>query len=126
MTENEAINLHIGENLHRISTIEDFLRTNHHADDKECRKNINILTKINGVLQEIQKYRAIGTVEECRKAKEMSNSIDQCILHLRKNGYIVRKWTKDMQQDADECVELDEEGKSKDCGGCSCSVCLMQ
>lgn len=126
MTENEAINLHIGENLHRISTIEDFLRTNPHADDKKCRKNINILTKINGVLQEIQKYRAIGTVEECRKAKEMSNSIDQCILHLRRNGYIVRKWTKNMQQDSDECVALDEEGKSKDCGGCSCSVCLLQ
>lgn len=126
MTENEAINLHIGENLHRISTIEDFLRTNPHADDKECRKNINILTKINGVLQEIQKYRTIGTAEECRKAKEMSDSIDQCILHLRRNGYIVRKWTEDMQQDSDECVALDEKGKSKDCGGCSCSVCLIQ
>lgn len=53
-------------------------------------------------------------------------SVDQCILHLRRNGYIVRKWTKNMQQDSDECVALDEEGKSKDCSGCSCSVCLLQ
>lgn len=28
MTENEAIGLHIAENLHRIGVIEEFLRTN--------------------------------------------------------------------------------------------------
>lgn len=70
MTENEAIELHIAENLHRIEVIEEFLRTNSDADDKECKKNIQIFTKINGVLQEIQQYRAIGTVEECREARE--------------------------------------------------------
>lgn len=53
-------------------------------------------------------------------------SVDQCIIHLRRNGYIVKKWTENMQVDSDECIELDEKGKSKDCGGCSCSVCLMQ
>lgn len=58
MTENEAIELHIAENLHRIEVIEEFLRTNSDADDKECKKNIQILTKINGALQ------------ECRKAME--------------------------------------------------------
>ena len=73
MTENEAIKLHIAENLHRIEVIEKFLRTNSDADDKESRKNINILTKINGALQEIQQYRAIGTVEECREARERQN-----------------------------------------------------
>ncbi len=60
------------------------------------------------------------------KALRERSSVDQCILHLRRNGYIVKKWTKNMQVDSDECVELDEKGKSKDCGGCSCSVCLMQ
>lgn len=40
---------------------------------KECRKNIQVLTKINGVLQEIQEYKAIGTVEECQKAMERQN-----------------------------------------------------
>lgn len=70
MTEDEAIELHISENLHRISVIEEFLRTNTNRDDEECRKNIQVLTKINGVLQEIQKYRAIGTVEECQEVME--------------------------------------------------------
>lgn len=68
MTENEAIELHIGENIHRIGVMEEFLSTNPEADDKECRKNIQVLTKINGALQEIQKYRAIGTVEDITKA----------------------------------------------------------
>lgn len=126
MTENEAINLHIGENLHRISTIEEFLRTNPNADDKECRKNINILSKINGALQEMQKYRAIGTVEECREAMERYDNVERCITYLNRNGYIVKKWTKNIRVDSDECVELDKKGKSKDCGECSCSVCLMQ
>lgn len=56
----------------------------------------------------------------------MQDTISKCIAYLNRNGYIVRKWTKNMQQDSDECVALDEEGKSKDCGGCSCSVCLLQ
>lgn len=73
MTEDEAIELHISENLHRISVIEEFLRTNTNRDDEDCRKNIQVLTKINGVLQEIQGYKAIGTVEECQKAMERQN-----------------------------------------------------
>lgn len=43
------------------------------------------------------------------------NSIDQCILHLKRNGYIVKKFTKGMQADSNECVELEEKGKSKKC-----------
>ena len=70
MTEQEAIQLHIAENIHRIEVIEDFLITNSDANDKECRKNIDILTKINKALEEIQQYRAIGTVEECRAVVE--------------------------------------------------------
>lgn len=38
MTEQEAIELHIQENLHRISVIEQFLSTSPDADDKECQK----------------------------------------------------------------------------------------
>lgn len=70
MTENEAIKLHISENIHRIEVIEDFLMTNSDANDKECRKNIDILTKINKVLEEVQRYRAIGTPEECLRNKD--------------------------------------------------------
>lgn len=70
MTEKEAIGLHIGENLHRIAVIERFLRTNPNADEKNCKKNIEKLTKTNSALKDIRKYRELGTVEELREAKE--------------------------------------------------------
>lgn len=70
MTERRAIRLHINENLHRIEVTENFLRTNSDADDKVCKENIQILTKINGALQEIQQYRAIGTVDEIQNMKK--------------------------------------------------------
>lgn len=54
--------------------------------------------------------------EEIVKAKRL----------LEENGYTVKKWTRSMEEDANECVEMDEKGKSKDCCGCSYSVCLMQ
>lgn len=83
MTENEAIDLHIRENLHKISIIEEFLRTNPRADDKECRKNINMLTKANGALQEIQKYRAIGTVEEFSCMKSVQEKIERRVQEIK-------------------------------------------
>ncbi len=64
-------------------------------------------------------------LKELKKMRE-HGSVAQCILHLKRNGYVVKKFTKNMQMDSDECVALDEKGKSKDCAGCSCSVCLMQ
>lgn len=54
--------------------------------------------------------------EEIAKAKKL----------LTENGYIVKKWTHSMEEDANECEEMEEKGMSKDCYGCSCSVCLMQ
>lgn len=38
MTDQEAIQLHIAENIHRIEVIEDFLSTHSNVNDKECRK----------------------------------------------------------------------------------------
>lgn len=70
MTDQEAIQLHIAENIHRIEVIEDFLSTHSNVNDKECRKKIDILTKINKALEEVEQYRAIGTQEECREAVE--------------------------------------------------------
>lgn len=55
-------------------------------------------------------------IEEIKRAKIL----------LESNGYIVKKWTRSMERDANECGELAEQGKDKDCCGCSCSVCLMQ
>lgn len=70
MTEQEAIEIHIAENIHRIEVIEDFMHTNSDADDTVCRKNIAVLSKINGLLQIVQQYMEIGTPEECRAAVE--------------------------------------------------------
>lgn len=70
MTEQEAIEIHIAENIRRIEVIEDFMHTNYNHDDAVCGKNILVLSKINGLLQMVQQYRAIGTVEECRAAVE--------------------------------------------------------
>lgn len=63
-------------------------------------------------------------LKELQLLRKMDD-VDRYIYSLRKKGYVVKKWTKAMERDADECVSLDERGQSKDCGGCSCSVCLM-
>lgn len=58
--------------------------------------------------------------------KEMMDEIAKAKKLLVENGYIVKKWTHSMEEDANECVEMEEKGQQKDCCGCSCSVCLMQ
>ena len=60
------------------------------------------------------------------KENKMEEEITKAKQLLKKNGYVVKKWTRSMNQDADECVEMKEHGEQKDCCGCSCSVCLMQ
>ena len=86
MTEQEAIQLHISENIHRIEVIEDFLSTNSDANDKECRKNIDILTKTNKALEEVQQYRAIGTVEELKESKEQYDNINCAAKSIQLSG----------------------------------------
>lgn len=54
--------------------------------------------------------------EDIAKAKKL----------LVENGYVVKKWTHSMEKDSIECEEMEMQGKSKDCCGCSCSVCLFQ
>lgn len=73
MTEQEAIKIHIEECKHRVGVINMYLETGENIDDeiiKESEKNIVILKVAIAALEEIQQYRAIGTVEECRKAVE--------------------------------------------------------
>lgn len=64
MKDYQAIRLHMQDNTHRIETIENFMENNKGADEKECKKNIQILEEANKALSEIQQYRSIGTVEE--------------------------------------------------------------
>ena len=103
MTEQEAIQLHISENIHRIEVIEDFLSTNSDSNDKECRKNIDILTKINKALEEVQQYRAIGTPEECRAAVEKQKVDKELESHDEK--HILKSCLGFMQDMVDEFAE---------------------
>ena len=56
----------------------------------------------------------------------MEEYIVKAIKLLRDNGYIVKKWTPEMERDADECEQMELDGKNKNCCGCSCGVCLIQ
>ncbi len=62
--------------------------------------------------------------EWCPLEEVKESSIKRCISYLERHGYIALKFTKAMKRDAEECEAM--EGKSKDCCGCSCSVCLVQ
>lgn len=62
----------------------------------------------------------------CPLEEVQERCVERCTEYLKKHGYIVLKFTKDMEKDFKECEEMDENGKSKDCCGCSCSVCLVQ
>lgn len=53
----------------------------------------------------------------------MDDKIKQAIELLHNNGYVVKKFTKAMERDADKCCESGGDG---DCLGCSCSVCIVQ
>lgn len=71
----------------------------------------------------------IGILEQKNINKETNNEKDklsEAKKILSENGYIVKKWTRSMEQDANECVDMEEHGQTKDCSGCSCLVCLMQ
>ncbi len=70
MTEHKAIRRHMRDNENRIEAIKKFMETNKGADERECNRNIFILEEVNKALSEIQAYRSIGTVEQCRAAME--------------------------------------------------------
>jgi hypothetical protein len=52
--------------------------------------------------------------------KVMSNEIEDAIKLLANNGYIVKKWSNSMEEDADACAN----GEEMFCGDCSCHLCL--
>ena len=42
----------------------------------------------------------------------MEEKINEAIKLLKANGYIVKKWTKSMKKDADECCKMEEHGET--------------
>lgn len=53
----------------------------------------------------------------------MEQNIKDAIALLKENGYIIKKLTKAMKRDADECETSNCE---KECLGCACNVCIIQ
>ena len=70
MTENETIKKHIEECEHRIGNILGFMVSNSDADTSICEENITVLKIAIQALEEIQQYKAIGTIEEFKALKE--------------------------------------------------------
>ena len=58
--------------------------------------------------------------------KMNEEELENAIKIVRQNGYILQKLTKRMEEAANKCEEMEENGKSMDCCGCPCSVCLIQ
>lgn len=67
MTENEAIKNHIEECEERIGRILDYIESSEDANTKFCERNVEVLKSVVIALEEIQQYRAIGTVEEIKQ-----------------------------------------------------------
>lgn len=70
MTEQEAIKEHIRECNHRIEIIESAIENKVIDADSDGKHNIEVMKMAITALKEIQQYRAIGTVAECREAVE--------------------------------------------------------
>lgn len=80
MTENESIKKHIEDCEHRIGNILGFMESNSDADILSCKKNIAVLKEVIIALEEIQQYRAIGTVGEFKALKEKAlKKLDELI-----------------------------------------------
>lgn len=70
MDYQEAIENHIKECRHRIDIIRNHMNTNGDADKGVCNKNIEVLEISIHVMQGLQQYKQIGTLEEVREAVE--------------------------------------------------------
>lgn len=66
MTEQMAIEMHIEKCKRRIENIENFAKTVSDADKERCALNVVTLQTAIQALEEIQQYRAIGTVKEIK------------------------------------------------------------
>ena len=53
------------------------------------------------------------------------NDIEKAKKLLKDNGYIILKFTEEMKNDSKECDAMDDDGESKECFFCSCSMCVI-
>ncbi len=69
MTNNEAIKI----------LEERYLTMSMCGDIEQCKRNNQAISLAVTALQEIQQYRAIGTVEECLEAREIKQKITEMV-----------------------------------------------
>ena len=69
MTDNEAIKI----------LEERYLTMSMCGDIEQCKRNNQAISSAVTALQEIQQYRAIGTVEECLEAREIKQKITEMV-----------------------------------------------
>ena len=105
MTENERIKNHIEDCEHRIGNILGFMESNSDADIFSCEENIVVLKDVIIALEEIQQYRAIGTIGEFKDLKEKNEKQLEAIKLLtiaaicyEKNLDIIRKEMKENKE----------------------------
>lgn len=72
MTENEAI-ISLKDKIEELERITDNFLDVPRGELRKVNKEIEMCNVCISTLEEIQKYRAIGTVEECWEARERQN-----------------------------------------------------
>lgn len=70
MTVQEAIKKNIAECKRRIFRIKDFMENSKDANNDKCKENIFVLETTIQALEEVEQYRALGTVEGLKEARE--------------------------------------------------------
>ena len=79
MTVQEATKRHIAECRERILKIKRFAKSNKDADVEGCEENIFVLKNAMQSLEELEQYKALGTVEELKEAREKRTPKTPCI-----------------------------------------------
>ena len=97
MTVQEAIKKHITECEERIFRIKDHLESSKDAHVDECKENILVLETAIQALEEVEQYRALGTVEELTNQKHNLSIAYKCIEELQQ-----KDWIPFEQREADE------------------------
>lgn len=119
MTENEAISK-LQEKYEDIEFY--FAEYDHYQNDFDSEFQDAIVEAIKA-LREIQKYRTIGTVEECRAARERQIPKKPNRFYQK---YGKHKWKRKENGEIDECAwDFDSHSGvvCEICGECVCTIC---
>ena len=69
-------------------------------------------------------YKHINNIIKEVAIMNKADKISEAINFLSSNGFVVKIWTQEMEEDSNECYHMDSKGIQKNCDSCSCNVCL--